>query len=186
MEQLILGILAFSAVHLIPAALPEFRAKLVNKLSLAGYKVLYAVLSIAGFYFIIQGWQNAVPHYLYTLPGIVRTLMPLLMLVAVILFITSVYSTHIKQWVRHPQLTAIILFAIAHLLVNGDSRSIVLFGGLGLWALLEMALINKRDGQWIKGKPVDWAVDIAGICFALVVLVGIIHMHVYIAGVPLM
>ena len=40
-----------------------------------------------------------------------------------------------RSWLRHPMLTGVMVWALAHLLVNGDLASLVLFGGLGLWAL---------------------------------------------------
>ena len=49
---------------------------------------------------------------------------------------------------RHPMLLGIVIWAVAHLLVNGDVASLVLFGGLGLWALAEMAVINRAEGPW--------------------------------------
>ena len=49
--------------------------------------------------------------------------------------------------IRHPQLTAVKLWAVAHLLVNGDSASLLLFGGLLVWAVLEVVIINKQDGK---------------------------------------
>ncbi len=56
--------------------------------------------------------------------------------------------------VRHPQLTGVSIWAFAHLMMNGDSRSIVLFGTMFIWAILSIAaLINRRDGEWVK-QPV--------------------------------
>ncbi|MDZ7905522.1 MAG: NnrU family protein [Cypionkella sp.] len=49
---------------------------------------------------------------------------------------------------RHPQLVGFSIWAGAHLLVNGDSESIILFGGLLAWALGTIALINAQDGVW--------------------------------------
>ena len=42
---------------------------------------------------------------------------------------------------------------MSHLLANGDGRSIVLFGGLGLWAVVAIVAINRRDGAWQKPEP---------------------------------
>ena len=48
---------------------------------------------------------------------------------------------------RHPMLWGQVIWAVAHLLVNGDLASIVLFGCLGIWAFIEMSLINGA-GPW--------------------------------------
>ncbi len=42
----------------------------------------------------------------------------------------------------------VVVWAVAHLLVNGDLASLVLFAALGLWALAEMAVINRAEGPW--------------------------------------
>ena len=55
--------------------------------------------------------------------------------------------------IRHPQLTAVKLWALAHLLVNGDSASLLLFGGLLVWAAVEVVIINKQDGKSPLNKP---------------------------------
>ena len=40
-----------------------------------------------------------------------------------------------RGWLRHPMLTGVVVWAVAHLLVNGDAASLVLFGWpWALWA----------------------------------------------------
>ena len=46
-----------------------------------------------------------------------------------------VIPNNVKRLLRHPQLTGVALWGIGHLLANGESRSIILFGGLGAWAI---------------------------------------------------
>ena len=65
----------------------------------------------------------------------------------------SQLRTRVAGVIRHPQLTAVKLWALAHLLVNGDSASLILFGGLLVWAVLEVVIINKQDGKPQLGKP---------------------------------
>ena len=80
-------------------------------------------------------------------------------------------------------MTGVLLWSAAHLLANGDSRSVSLFGGLAVWAVLEIILINRRDGP--RGeKPIASiqqdlvALVIGGVVFALV---G--HFHPQLFGV---
>ena len=54
-------------------------------------------------------------------------------------------KTAIARKLRHPMLLGVVLWALAHLLVNGDVPSFVLFGGIGLWALVSMQLINRAE-----------------------------------------
>ena len=72
-------------------------------------------------------------------PGIVPSV---LVFVALVLFFASQMSGYIKRALRHPQMIGTIVWAVSHLLTNGDSRSVILFGTLGIWALLEMSYIQ--------------------------------------------
>jgi uncharacterized membrane protein len=54
------------------------------------------------------------------------------------------------------------------LLANGETRSVVLFGGLAVWAILEMLLINRRDGAWNRPPPAPRRND------AVLILAGVI------------
>ena len=75
---------------------------------------------------------------------------------------------------------------MAHLLVNGDQASLVLFGGIGLWALAAILLINRAEswtppanGRGIKGD----AMNIAGV----LILYGLIAwVHVWTGHSPFM
>ncbi|MEL6482604.1 MAG: NnrU family protein, partial [Pseudomonadota bacterium] len=60
---------------------------------------------------------------------------------------------HVASWIRHPQLTGVKIWAVAHLLVNGDLASVILFGGLLAWAVVALIMINKRDGKGPKPEP---------------------------------
>ena len=71
-----------------------------------------------------------------------------------ILFFAAYPPTNVKRLLRHPQLTGVALWGVGHLLANGESRSIVLFGGLTLWAIAEIVVINRRDGARDKPAPV--------------------------------
>ena len=87
--------------------------------------------------------------------------------------------------VRHPQLTGVAIWGIAHLMMNGNSRDLVLFGGLTVWAIAEMFTINRRDGEWIKGEAPSWASEIVTVVLALVVVAVVAFIHPWIAGMPI-
>tara|TARA_B100001063_G_C16466045_1_gene405494 strand:- start:43 stop:438 length:396 start_codon:yes stop_codon:yes gene_type:complete len=65
----------------------------------------------------------------------------------------SQVGTRVAREIRHPQLAAVKLWALAHLLVNGDSASLLLFGGLLAWAVPEVVIINKQEGKLRSSKP---------------------------------
>ena len=101
----------------------------------------------------------------------------LLVLVAFYLFASSGSKNRIGTRFRHPQLTGFSLWAFAHLLVNGDLASFVLFGGLLAWALVEIMLLN-RAGAWKRRTgPFPARKEIMAAVGAVVVMlvVGLIH-----------
>jgi len=103
----------------------------------------------------------------------------------VFLFGAARRKSAVKQFIRHPQLTGLLLWSVAHLLANGEQRSLVLFGGLGIWALLEMVLISRRDGEWVKEEAPPMSRDLISAVIAVVVTVVLIYLHPYFTGVPL-
>ena len=80
--------------------------------------------------------------------------------------------------IRHPQLTAVKLWAVAHLLVNGDSASLLLFGGLLVWAVLEVVIINQQDGKPRLNKPQPSLLrEFAAIAITLVIYGVTAYLH---------
>ena len=69
------------------------------------------------------------------------------------------------------------------LLANGDILSVVLFGGMGVWAVAEIVLINRREGAWIKPEPVPISAEIRPILIGVVVFVAFFAAHPYLFGV---
>ena len=108
----------------------------------------------------------------------------LLMLLAVYLMVSSDLKTRVTGLIRHPQLTAVKAWCVAHLLVNGDAASLVLFGGLLTWAVVTVILINRQDGKAaIRQSSAGWGREFVGI-FATVALYGVIaYAHGYL-GYP--
>ena len=183
MTLLIAGIALWFITHLFPAAAPDARDNIVGKLGENPYKGVFSLLILAALLMIVFGWKTAVPGIIYEpplQPGITPTVLVLLSLV---LFFASQTRGYIKRMIRHPQMTAVLLWGASHLLTNGDSRSVLLFGGFTIWALLEIILINRREGP--RGeKPAASvrqdviAVVIGGVAFALI---G--HFHLQLFGV---
>jgi len=185
MAWLIAGLVVWMIVHLTPSAAPVVRQGLVARLGEMPYKGLFAVSVLVGLGLIIYGWRSTVPENVYLPPAWGRTATLPLMAIAIFLFGAAKRKSAIKQVLRHPQLTGLVVWSAAHLLANGDQRSLVLFGGLAIWALLEMTLINRRDGAWVKAESPPLSRDLIGAVIAVVLMVVLIYGHRYFAGVPL-
>ena len=141
MIWLILGLALWAGVHLFKRVAPDQRAAMGDKAKgpIALLLVVSIVLMVIGY----RAWDGA--FYWGRTPAMTG-INNLLMLLAFYLFAASGKGTRITRAIRHPQLTAVIVWSVAHLLVNGDAPSFVLFGGLAVWALVEMAVINRAQG----------------------------------------
>lgn len=171
MSLLIAGLLLFTVVHLMPAASPATRAQLFEKLGEGPYRGLFSIVVLAALVMIVFGWRAATPAAVYAPPVGGGPVISALVFFAFVMFVTSKARTNYRRIVRHPQMVSVILWSVAHLLVTGDSRSVVLFGGLGIWAVFEIVLCNKRDGEWKKPDVMPFSADmmvavIAGAAFA--------------------
>ncbi len=144
MTLLILGLALWVLPHLFKRVAPAQRAALGDK-----GKGLVALLILAGVVLMVLGYRAAEFVPIYTpLPGMGH-LNNTLMLVSVFLFGVGGTKGVLYPKMRHPMLWGQVIWAVAHLLVNGDLASLVLFGGVGAWALVQMALINAA-GPWAK------------------------------------
>jgi uncharacterized membrane protein len=166
MEILIAAVLVWSFVHFIPAAMPSLRARLVAALGEGPYKGLFALVILGSVGLMVWGWRSSAPVSVYAPPAWGRIAANLLMVAAVYLLAASSMRTNVKRVLRHPQLTGLTLWSIAHLLANGDQRSVALFGALGLWAVSMMVLLNRRDSAWQRPEPLpasgEWKPVLAG------------------------
>lgn len=183
MLKLTLGVMLWSIVHFIPAIGVGFRKDFISRFGEYPYKGVFSVLMLGSLYLIISGWKTAVPEFVYTPPVWSGVVTPVLVLVGFVLFLAPYASSNLKRVFRHPQLAGLISWGVAHLLANGDSRSLVLFGGLAVWALIEMILLNQRDGQWIKPAKVPFKKDIGSVLFGGLAYMMFMFTHHLLFGV---
>ena len=102
----------------------------------------------------------------------------LLVLVAFYLFAASGMKTRVTRLTRHPQLIGFSLWCVGHLLVNGDTPSFVLWGGLLAWAIVSMVMINRTEPTWTPPEPAPVRKEIMAVVGGVVVfaVVAVIHM----------
>jgi uncharacterized membrane protein len=182
MIKLVLGVSLWSVTHFIPAVAVDFRKNLIGKIGENPYKGLFALFMVLALYLVISGWKATIPVNLYAPPLWGRHATALLVLIGFILFLAPYHATNLKRFLRHPQLTGVAIWGIGHLLANGETRSIVLFAGLAIWAVIEILLLNRRDGAWVKPDPVPVKKDIILALAGLVVYVVVAVSHQWLFG----
>ncbi|MDX1736385.1 MAG: NnrU family protein [Halioglobus sp.] len=183
MVLLVLGVLLFAGVHFIPSLAPAVKNSWTGKLGENGYKGVFSLLLLASFALMILGWRSAQPAFVYAPPPALHLPSLGLMYLAFFLLVISNRPSRLRLLVRHPQLTGVALWGVAHLLLNGDSRSLVLFGGMTAWAVLEILAINRRDGQWTREPAPAISADVINVAIAAVAVVVVIALHPWLSGV---
>ena len=103
--------------------------------------------------------------------------------VAFVLVAGAYLPSNLKRYTRHPMLWGVTLWAALHLLANGDSASLLLFGGLGVYALCAMWSLNRR-GVRKSDKTYPGRRDALVVVAGLVVYVAFVVLHPYLFGVP--
>ena len=182
MMKLVAGVLLWSLTHLVPSAAPALRGRLVSRLGENPYKGIFTLLMVLAIYLIISGWKSTVPEFVYVPPVWGRHVTALLVLFAFILFFAPYPPNNIKRLLRHPQLTGVTLWGVGHLFANGEGRSIVLFAGMAIWAVVEMLLINRREGSWSRPSPAPVRNDVYLAVGAIVAYIAVASAHQWLFG----
>ena len=128
MTLLLVGIGLWWAGHFFKRVLPGVRQRMGDR-----GKGVAALLIVAGLVAMIMGYRSAPMEAAFIPPPWGRHANNLLMLVAVILLGMGSSKGKMRTWLRHPMLTGVLVWSVAHLLVNGDRPSLVLFGS-GRWS----------------------------------------------------
>ena len=148
MSYLIVGLLLFLGVHSIRIVADNWRAELCKQFGEQTFKGLYSVLSLVGLVLIIWGFGMAreTPTLLWLPPNAMRHVAALLNVLAFVLLVAAyVPGNAIKARVHHPMVLGTLLWALAHLISNGNLAHGVLFGSFFGWALLDLLSLRRRD-----------------------------------------
>lgn len=107
---------------------------------------LYSLISIAGFVAMVWGYAYLKPWIpIWNPPTWTRHVALTLMPFALVLLVSAYVPTgYIKKAVRHPMLTAVKVWAVAHLAANGDLAGIILFGSFLVYAVLDRIALKLR------------------------------------------
>ncbi|MDH3519987.1 MAG: NnrU family protein [Myxococcales bacterium] len=185
MDLLVLGVLLWCAVHLMPSVARPLRQALVSRLGEGRYRGVFALFILAALVLIVLGWRSTPAVVLFAPPAWGRAAAGPLVLLALFSFAASQKKTNVDRLIRHPQLTGVAIWAAAHLLCNAESRALVLFGTLGVWALLEMLFINRREGPRERPAAQPIRAEIKPFVASLLVFAVLFLLHPYFSGVSL-
>ena len=188
MIYLLIGIFLFLGAHSVRIWADPWRERMLARLGEARWKGLYALTSAIGLGLLIWGFGLArqEPVQLWIPPNGMRHLASVLMLGSFVLLAAAyVPGNRIKARLRHPMVLSVKLWALAHLLANGNLAHGVLFGTFLVWAVLSFRAARRRDRLAGMG-PDTGSTGATGVAVALGVaawLAFTLYLHGLLIGV---
>ena len=185
MLQLTLGLGLFLGIHSISIVALPLRDKLAAK-SAIGWKLFYAVVSFVGLILVSRGYAELrlTPTILYVAPVWLNHVAAVVLLPVFILFLAPYFPGRIGTITKHPQLIAVKLWAVSHLLVNGRLADILLFGSFLLWAIADRISMKRRATRAVLAVPQSKANDFIVILLGLIMYAAaVLWLHEMLLGV---
>jgi uncharacterized membrane protein len=186
MTILVLGLLIFLGVHSTRIVSEGGRAKAIARLGEGPWKGIYALLSVIGFVLIVWGFASARSDasIVWVPPIWTRHVTILLMLVSLILLAAYGFKrSHIAVAVHHPMICGVAIWAFGHLLANGSTADLVLFGAFLIWAAVDLISSYGRDRRNAVVYPApNFGATIGAIVVGLLlwaVLIGGLHLWLF-------
>ncbi|RWW92556.1 NnrU family protein [Endozoicomonadaceae bacterium GTF-13] len=183
MTLLVSGMLLFIAIHLLPTAV-SLRAGLVERLGALPYRGLFALISALALVMIVMGKGQAPMVPLWTPPSWGRAFTAPLVLLGFILLVAAYLPSNLRRLTPHPMLGGVILWALGHLLANGDQASAILFGGFAAYSVVAIASANRRGATRARIKQ-PWYWDLLVVLVGSALWTGVLMFHGKLFGVPL-
>jgi uncharacterized membrane protein len=185
---MIAGLALFIGAHVL-TTLRDARAAAIARLGEGGYKIVYSLVSLAGIalaawgfsLYRATGWINV-----WHPPVVLRHIALALMLPAVILVVASYIRGRIYTTLKHPMLAGVKLWALLHLIANGDLGSIILFGAILAWAVYDRISLKRRADPGAPPIPVGGLRnDVIAVVVGVIVYAALTYVfHPLVIGVP--
>ncbi|GHE98118.1 membrane protein [Aliiroseovarius zhejiangensis] len=172
MATMIIGIALWYAGHFWKRALPARHAAMGDKA-----KGVSALILVVGIVLMVIGYRSIESYDLFAYPAFLKHINNLAILVAIYFMSPGPSKGALFYRMRHPMLTGFIIWSVAHIVVNPDPASIILFGALTIWAVAEIIVINRAEPEWTPNTKGTIAKDgmFLGASVVLTLVIGFIH-----------
>jgi len=185
---LVIGLVLFLGGHLF-VTLRDRRAALIARVGEGAYKGLFSLVALIGIVLIAYGFARYRATGwidVWYPPAWTRHVAVLLVWPAIICIVAAYIPGNIKRVLKHPMLVGVKLWAVAHLIANGDLGSIILFGAVLAWAVIDRITLKRRTDPGAPPIPAGGVRNdiIAVVVGTLVYLALGFWFHPYVIGVP--
>lgn len=166
MTALILSAAFWIALHLGLAG-TRLRDRVVARVGENAFRAGFSLLSVVSILLLVRCFNVSPTAQLWVAPDWLRWLLLVLMLPAFLLFFGAVLvrsptavggrldatATGALRVTRHPMLWSFALWALLHMVGNGNSAALLFFGAFAVTALAGMPSI---DAKLARRDPVQW------------------------------
>jgi uncharacterized membrane protein len=185
MRSLFLAVSYFVGIHLFISG-TGLRDVIVGRTGEQRFLGLFSLLSLLGMVWMVWAYATSDLIVVWTPPAGLRWLAPLLTFVAFVFIVAGLTTLNptvvggeaaldapdtvagALRITRHPFLWGVALWALTHLLVNGDAASMILFGGLLALALIGPGLIDAKRRRRFGSKWEGFAARTSNVPFLAV------------------
>jgi uncharacterized membrane protein len=183
---LILGIIVFLGTHTL-TTFREARARLIQRFGAQGFKAGYSVASLIGFVLIVWGFHtyraNGMIQVWYPPAGMRHLTLTLMWFAFVALAASGPKPSRIRGWLRHPMLVGVKIWALAHLLANGDLGGMILFASFLAWAVFDRIAVKRRGDLGAPRVAGFTRADGVTLVAGTVAYVAMMFLHPWLIGV---
>ena len=189
MLLLVISLILFFATHSLRLFAPAFRLRLIDRLGEKPFKGVYSLVSILTIAFVAYAFNEArqVTGMLYYPPVWMAHIAVTLMLFAMICLVASALPAgHIVAKTKHPLVLSVKIWALAHLLANGETSSVILFASFLAWGVVMRIFLKRRAraGENLVRPFVSARYDVMAVLLGVVLWVAFIwKLHEWLIGV---
>ncbi|SCX06234.1 NnrU family protein [Agrobacterium rosae] len=189
MLLLILSLLFFLGTHSLRIVAPDFRNRMIARMGEGPWKGVYSLVSVIAIAFVAYAFDQArqVTGILYSPPIWTSHIALTLMLIAMICLVASLLPAgHIATKTKHPLILAVKIWALAHLLANGETSSVLLFVSILAWGVVMRISLKRRQraGEVVTRPFVSARYDIVAVVLGIVLWAAFIwKLHEWLIGV---
>lgn len=183
MILLALSVAAFAILHLVPVV-PSAKARLQAQLGERRYGMTFGIGSVLTLALIVLAWRMADFVAVYDPPAWGRPVTFLLTAIAFVCLGIFIVRGRWRQRLRFPLALGVIAWAVGHLFANGDLASLILFGGLLVYAALHL-ILGFANGI-VPNPEIRQGHDTLSLFIGLALYGAMIQMHPYLIGVPVL
>ncbi len=153
MLTFLLGLGIFFLVHFYSAVRSREPGRdIKERMGYGPYMGLYSLVSILGFVLICYGYAlTRGMGLIYSPPVWTKHINLLLMMPALILLVASqLPAGWLRKVTKHPMLLAVKIWALGHLLANGEINAVILFGSFLAYAVFDRIMVKQRGDSGVN------------------------------------